>query len=284
MCAHKLAEQIYNLSRYLYLVHTYLFLAGTELAETTQLLIHNALKDSTRSTYTSAQRRYLKFCNAFRFDPLPTCEETMLGFVSYLFSEGLKGTSITVYVAAVKSLHSHCGLDYPDKMPKLGLAMRGSKVLSDPPVRKLPITFSLLCKRLDKMSYHPAELMFQLAMSVAFFGYFLRAGELCVPDGVLFDESKHLCVKDVSIFPDEKMFSLTLHQSKTDTLGKRVIIYIGCSHHVVCAYCLMIKFLEGKIHVADTAPLFANECIPVLRKSMFVNTTRLVLSTLGLDP
>jgi hypothetical protein len=247
------------------------------------MLIRNALKDSTRSTYTSAQKRYLRFCESFSYNPLPTCEETMLGFVSFLFSQGLKGTSISVYVAAVRSLHDHCGLLYPDQMPRLKLAMRGSHVLSDPPVRKLPITFSLLCKILGKMSYHPAELVIQLAMCVSFFGC-LRAGEVCVPDGAVFDEKRHLCVRDVQVFSEERMFSLTLRQSKTDRLGKGVVIYIGCSHHVVCAYCLMLTFLERKSDVVETSPLFADAYIPVLRKSMFVNATRLVLSSLGLDP
>ena len=198
-------------------------------------------------------------------------------------SQGLKGSSISVYVAAVKSLHSHCGLNYPQQTPRLSLAMRGANVLSDPPVRKLPITFSLLCKMLEHMSYHPAERMIQLAMCVAFFGC-LRSGELCVPDNVLFDSSKHLSVSDLRLYRDEKMFSLTLKQSKTDRTGKGVEVYVGCSSNVVCAYCLMVDFMDRRSSYVATSPLFADKNIPVLRKSVFINATRLVLSTLGLDP
>ena len=91
---------------------------------------------------------------------------------------------------------------YPKFTPRLSLAMRGANVLSDPPVRKLPITFSLLCRILGKMSYHPAELLIQLVMCVAFFGC-LRAGELCIPDGAVFDSAKHLCVSDLKFYHDE---------------------------------------------------------------------------------
>jgi hypothetical protein len=161
--------------------------------------------------------------------------------------------------------------------------MRGANVLSDPPVRKLPITFSLLCRILGKMSYHPVELLIQLSMCVAFFGC-LRAGELCIPDGAVFDSTKHLCVSDLTFYHDERMFSLMLKQSKTDKHGKGVLIYIGCSSHVVCAYCMMVKFMGRRSNIVDNTPLFADKNIPVLRKSVLVNATRLVLCTLGLDP
>jgi hypothetical protein len=77
---------------------------------------------------------------------------------------------------------------------------------------------------------------------------------------------------------------LLLKESKTDKTGKGVLVYIGCSSHVVCAYCLMVKFTISRPKCAGTSPLFSNEKIPVLRKTIFVNATRLVLATLGLDP
>jgi hypothetical protein len=120
-------------------------------------------------------------------------------------------------------------------------------------------------------------------MCVAFFGC-LRAGELCIPDGVDFDSNKHLCVSDLLFYCDKKMFSLTLKQSKTDKSGKGVVVYIGCSSHVVCAYCLMLKFMDRRSNSVASSPLFADDNIPVLRKSLLVNATRLVLCTLGLDP
>jgi hypothetical protein len=260
-----------------------LFISGDELNVTSELLIINALKDPTRATYNSAQRRYFKFCNQFQFCPLPATEETLLGFVAFLYREGLKGTSIQVYLASIKSLHAHCGLIYPIVTPKLNLAVRGAKVLSSPPVRKLPITFSVLCRIFGVLSYHCDELLIKLAMAVAFFSC-LRAGEVCVPDNMVFDAKKHLCVSDLSFFHDERMFSLLIKQSKTDKFSDGVLVYIGCSQHVICAYCLMVRYMKRRSSVDQAAPLFADRRANVLHKSCLVSATRLSLSAIGLNP
>ena len=153
---------------------------------TTEVLIKHALKDSTRSTYSSAQRRFISFCEKFSLSPLPASEETLLCFVSLLYREGLKGSSIHVYMSAVKNLHAHCGLCYPEFTPRLSLALKGAKVLSAPPVKKLPITFTLLCKMFTKLADRPDALLLKTAMALAFFGC-LRAGEICLADDLKFD-------------------------------------------------------------------------------------------------
>ena len=263
-------------------MHTYLF-SVSDLDETTDHLIQHALKSSTRATYSSAQRKFIQFCQEFKLVALPVVENTLIYYVSYLHERGLKGTSIQVYLSAIKSLHLHCGLPYPMFTPRLNLALRGAKVLSSPPLRKLPITFSLLCKLINNMSYHPDELLLQVAMAVAFFGC-LRCGELCVPDHVSFDPLQHLCFKDLKFFHNEHMFSLFLRKSKTDKFSNGVEVYVGCSSHVICAYCLMCKFVKTRIDDSPDSPLFSNVRINVLRRSFFVNATRLALSALHLDP
>ena len=126
-----------------------------DLDETSAVLIQNALKSSTRSTYTSAQRSYIQFCYDFKLEALPAVESMLIYYVAHLHRRGLKGSSIQVYMSAIKSLHSHCGLMYPSFTPRLALALRGAKVLSAPPVRKLPITFTVLCKLFQSLSYNP---------------------------------------------------------------------------------------------------------------------------------
>ena len=80
------------------------------------------------------------------------------------------------------------------------------------------------------------------------------------------------------------MISIFLKQSKTDKFSNGVAIYIGCSGHVICAHCLMLKFVLLNPDKPKNAPLFADQNVWVLYKSYFVNATRLTLSAIGLDP
>ena len=120
-------------------------------------------------------------------------------------------------------------------------------------------------------------------MSLAFFAC-LRAGELCVPDNCTFDVAKHLCIRDVTFFDDDKMCSVLLKQSKTDKFSNGVMVYVGCSTQSVCAYCTLKKFLVARSDHSPDAPLFADNHVPVLKKTYFVNATRLALSAIGLNP
>jgi hypothetical protein len=225
----------------------------------------------------------LRFCVEFQLEPLPVSEKTMLAYVAYLYQEGLKGSSISVYISAVKSLHNHCSLLYPSFTPRLDLALRGTKVLSPPPIRKLPITFSLLKKLFSVISYRHDELLLKLAMATAFFGC-LRAGEICVPDTSVFDVSKHVSLKDVTMFRQEKMFSLLLRQSKTDKNSDGVLVYVGCSADAICAFCLMSRFLETRSSDSPDSPLFSSSTVKLLHKSYFVNAVKLLICAVGLDP
>ena len=55
-------------------------------------------------------RRYLSFCSHASRVALPSSEETLLLFTSYLAKEGLAHTMIKVYLSAVCNLHVEAGL------------------------------------------------------------------------------------------------------------------------------------------------------------------------------
>jgi hypothetical protein len=101
-----------------------------------------ALKPNTKRTYSAVQNRFLNLCSNYNLVPMPATEETLLLYVAFLFDCNLKGSSIRVYLAAVKCLHVFSGFDYPADMFRLKLAVKGAVTQSPSPVRKLPITFS----------------------------------------------------------------------------------------------------------------------------------------------
>jgi hypothetical protein len=67
-------------------------------------------------------------------------------------------------------------------------------------------------------------------------------------------------------------------------MNQGVIVKIGCSGTIVCAYCLMQRFLGQHPCPEPKAPLFLDSYMLVLRKSHFVSTTKLILAMSGHDP
>ena len=64
-------------------------------------LVESGICRSTRRTYTSAQSRYVTFCDTYGLQVFPASEETVLLFLSLLSNNKLKPASIRVYVSAV---------------------------------------------------------------------------------------------------------------------------------------------------------------------------------------
>ena len=111
---------------------------------TSSLLVDAALHTNTHRTYGSAQRKYLDYCNLYHYTALPASDTVLINFVAYLFEQGLKGTSIKVFLAAIRSLHIMHGLFPQVYSERLHLALKGAIRLSKPPNRKAPITFKIL--------------------------------------------------------------------------------------------------------------------------------------------
>jgi hypothetical protein len=72
----------------------------------------------------------------------------LLLYVAFLYDQGLKGSSIRVYLATVRSLHVYSNMIYPQDSLRLKLAVKGAVSQSAPPSRKFPITIDVLAKML----------------------------------------------------------------------------------------------------------------------------------------
>jgi hypothetical protein len=206
-------------------------------------LVNAGLKSSTMKTYATAQRSFVTFCETHGLCPVPSSDATLILYVAHLFSCGLKGSSIKVYLAGVRNLHVARGIDFPAYSPKLQLALKGSVNLSDSPNRKMPITFPVLACIVEILIGRHDELMLKSAMSLAFFGCF-RAGELCLPDHIAFDPLVHLTCGDIQIFELGKYMTITLKQSKTDVQKVGVTVHVGCSGNSICAFCYMLSYVH----------------------------------------
>lgn len=257
--------------------------SGSSLEVTARLLVGAGLRNSTQKSYGSAQKKFLKFCSDFGLSPLPATDDTLLQYVSFLFSSGFKGTSIKVYLSAVRSLHVMHSLTLPPYSPRMLLALKGATRLTGPPDRKSPITYSILSEIIPLLCGRHDELMLQSAMSLSFFGCF-RAGELCLPEGVSYSKKLHLSYSNVIINEPLSQLKVFLKQSKSDIFDTGVEVKVGCSGTPVCAYCSMKSYLGQHPCPAPDSPLFMDRNLHVLRKQYFVATTKLVLASAGYDP
>ena len=159
---------------------------------------------NTQRTYSSAQKRFIRFCEDHGFlrangSPCPTSELTILRFVGHL-SETCKASSIKVYLAAIRSLHIFHGFQDPlVGCLRIPLVIRGLRRMN--PVhenRKMPITPSVLCSikaELDFSKYD--DILLWAVCCTAFFRFFRASGYTASKETLA--KGSVLSLQDVSI-------------------------------------------------------------------------------------
>ena len=93
------------------------------------LYFAQGIAQSTASSYSSAQWRYLNFCNLAGVSPLPVTELSASRFVVHLATQGLRAQSIAVYLSALRHLQVSAGLPslVRSEWPRLSYVLRGVK-------------------------------------------------------------------------------------------------------------------------------------------------------------
>ena len=219
---------------------------------------------------------------------MPVSQDTLLLYVAFLFEQGLSGSTIRVYLSAIRSMHILSGNHYPTELPRVKLALKGAVRESPQPIRKLPITITILKQMLTHLPTRFDHALLQSAMTLAFFGCF-RLGEICIPDNVKFDHESHLCIGDITIDNVNKTLEVFLKKSKTDSLNTGVTVHVGCSRDdKCCAFCAMVVYFKfrSSLNVSneDNTPLFLVPGGRHLTKSYMVKATRLLLGLTGHNP
>ena len=255
-----------------------------------QRLFELGLASSTRSSYSTAQKRYLSFCSSFGLSPLPLTERSLCLFAAFLANQGLQASSIMAYLSAVRHLQISAGLPSPttDSWPWLHYVSRGIKRSQNQPQRvRLPITTSIL-KQLHGVWFsnnhgspvYKAKLMWAVA-TTAFFGFF-RLGELLPSSS---------CTLSPLLLPDlaadsrvnPTVFILSIRRAKNDPFGKGAQVILGSTHsRPLCPVNALKEFLEAR--PPSPEPLFITEDASPLLKEAFVSEIRRALETAGLNP
>lgn len=147
-------------------------------------LLHSAISEGSRKTYTRAWKTYVEFYSEFcdsHYALLPVSVNNLAVFISYLSARKFASSTILTYVSALSYVHKLGNFPDPTKnflVQKLLAAH--SKLHSSPDVR-LPITrrvLQLLVLALNNTNSSAFQrLPYQTMFLVAFYGFF-RVGEL----------------------------------------------------------------------------------------------------------
>lgn len=200
-----------------------------------------------------------------------------------MHKEGLKGSTVNVYQAAVRSLHIMMGYNPPaEGCHRLKLAIRC--VMGEcPPKEKLPITLEILQKMSKVVGESFDDVMFWAAATLAHFGM-LRVAEFTVS---LRRNSSVLKQDDISFYHDANgsYMLVVIKTSKADTFNKGVQLCVGCTLLPICAHCAVHRYIiERKTRgFGAQEPLFVFSNGTGLTRSLFVRHTRLWLSLVGVN-
>lgn len=242
-------------------------------------LLYTGLAPNTRSTYASAQKRYLNFCSTYGLNAVPIDEQTSARFIAHLSLSAINVRSIRVYLSAVRDLHVMSGLQPPEiYTPRIKLMMKSLHKSHDQPKQVKPITFRILLQCYSLFTQTRDDLMMWSAITLCFFGC-LRASELFPPITEIHFAPR---LSDLIFCKDEVPYlQLKVHKSKTAPHGFKVVI--GCSGTNVCAYCSVAKYVKIS-GLLPSSFLFSYSTGQMVTKYQFLCITRLMLLRINLDP
>ena len=221
---------------------------------------------------------------------LPTSEETLLLFASYLAKQGLAHTTIKVYLSAVRNLHVSAGLhlEFAQQLtPRLELVLQGIKKeylrTSQHRHTRLPITKSIMSKIrlvLQQRTNNYNNKLLWAACCTAFFG-FLRCSEFTVPSQNDYDPDSHLSLSDVSVDSrmEPSMIRIYIKQSKTDPFRQGVHLCLGRTGNAICPVTSLLSYLI--IRKGTPGPLFVMENGQYLTRQLFGAHLNSILQEVG---
>ena len=241
-------------------------------------LLHHSVRCTTQKTYEHGLKTYKRFCNNYDLVPFPPRESTILRYIAHLDILNLRSQTVKVYIA---SLDHYCALydfNKPSSFQRVKLMLRAISIKDRPRNAKLPITTDILT--LMKPLVLDSSLdgyMYWAAMLTAHFGL-LRVSEFTVNS--VFDNNYHISRDAVLITPDR--IKLFIPRSKTDVKNQGFTLSFACNSTNICPFCALKLYLSESPNYKNV-PLFTLASGVPLSRSLFVEKTKSILSSLGMD-
>ena len=246
------------------------------------------VQQSTCKVYRHAQHIFLQFYHCYGLLPVPTDQETLFYFATFLANaKGLQHGTILSYLYGVWVLHINMGLSDPLKgILQLHKCLQAIHIQSKPASRKLAFMYKLLTL-VHPLHRFPMQQVLWATLTMAHFS-FLWMAKFTV-DHESFNSTWHLCVQDVtpSLTTQAEIQYITVHLkvSKTDPFGQGINVIIGCLGTQVCSACATWVLIQS--HWANTSlpngTIFPAICPATLQRCDGGSHQRL-LAKLGLNP
>jgi hypothetical protein len=249
-------------------------------------VLRHAWADSTTTSYSSAVRQFINFCNLESVPfhlRLPANESLLCNFAASFAGKHSSGTVYSKF-AALKAWHSVQGVLW-EGGARLRCVLNGVKNMA-PSSSKMslrsPITVAMLTRLLDNLDLNdPFDLVVACAAVVAFWDQ-CRLGELLPTSGSSYDPSSIPARSDISRSAHDKE-SMTLHlpRTKTHRLGQDVVIVSQLAPLNPVA--LLLKHFRIN-RLPRSSPLFAYKSSKgpqVLTKAKFLRRCNDIWSPLG---
>ena len=237
-------------------------------------------------TYSSAQRRYLSFCQVYQVPPLPLSEVSVCLFAAFLAHQGLKAQSISSYLSALRHLQVSSGLPPPQRAewPRLQYVLKGiARGQASAPQKRLPITATIMkglqvaCASMTA-SVVEARLLWA-ACCLGFFG-FMRAGEFTLDSRTA---SPSIRREDVAVDSHQhpSLVRIRLRRAKTDPFGHGVNIFVSRTNVDLCPVAAILGYLAVRPQVEGA--LLVHEDGSPLTRDQFVRLLKNALRAAGID-
>lgn len=243
--------------------------------------------ESTKSSYRSHLKAYLRFCIYFDLNPVPASQKTVMCYISFL-ARTLKPSSIANYINIIRILHLEANLPNPLENNFMVANLRRGilRVKGTPPNQKLPITCEILIEIFKALNFRRnKDVAFWCACVLAFFG-FLRKATL-LPKNLKNPGLDCILRKDLRMIAHDH---LELHVRKTKTIqfGQRLLVipYFPVEGSVLCPILAVQTMLKRAPYHANL-PLFLyreNKTITWLSHSTFTTQLKNILQSVGFDP
>lgn len=254
--------------------------------------IKESVAPSTSRVYSSAQKKYLTFCNDIKAIPLPLNEQQLCRFVVFLDDSHLQHSTIKGYLSALRRFQIVQGMGDPfvSSWPLLEYVLKGIKSRQAKKVplsakARLPITPPLLLAMRsfwEKDKHNVDNIMLWAACCTCFFG-FLRSGEVTVPSMNSYDKDIHLSVGDVLLVSPQSPVAVQvfIKASKTDPFRKGVKVYLGSTSNSLCPVAAVAAYMA--VRGMKPGPFFKFKDGKPLSRESLVKRIREALAASGFD-
>ena len=242
--------------------------------------------ESTKKTYLSQLRVYVRFCLYFGYKIVPCSTESLVRYVIFLARNHVP-SSVTQYLNVIRLIHLENGFENPMKDNHiLSTVIRGiARVKGVPPKRKLPITPELLIAFYNLLDMSLLEdLVFYCACLVAFFSFF-RKSTLLSKDLDSHVPASNLCRKDVSFIAKGAL--LSVRHTKTIQFHERELqVPLTKSGTILCPVKFLRLMFDRCPYIPEEAPLFSfskGGKVFCLSHTSFVAKLKNLISKAGLN-